>query len=176
MRCKLSNICEKIILLYCYKNSKKRCFHVLHKKGLCIVNCNTNWAKSSIFGYWPTFSHKFLSFEFALVSAHAHFLFCSVSVEMVSTVVSGVHKLETSYSSIVRFAFDSQSSGKLEYNDIEFSHIIGLAVDSTKNFQGILCLRDSQTINRRLDTSVGPSLELNLGWKLSKLSLDDKKE
>ena len=69
--------------------------------------------------------------EFALVSAHAHFLFCGVSVEMVSTVVSGVHKLETSKSSIVRFAFDSQSSGKLEYNDIEFSHIIGLSMGST---------------------------------------------
>ena len=65
----------------------------------------------------------------------------------------------------------------MEYKEVEFSDIIGpAAMDSTKNLEGSPCLKDSQAINRRNDTLVGPSLELNLGWQLSKLALDDKKE
>ena len=65
----------------------------------------------------------------------------------------------------------------MEYKEVEFSDIIGPAVvDSIENLEGISCLKDSQAINRWNDTLVGPSLELNLGWQLSKLALDDKKE
>ena len=65
----------------------------------------------------------------------------------------------------------------MEYKEVEFSDIIGpAAVDSTNNLEGSLCLKDSQAINRWNDTLVGPSLELNPGWQLSKLALDDMKE
>ena len=103
-------------------------------------------------------------------------LYCGVSVAMVSAGVSGVRKLDTFESSFVRLPFDSQSSEQSEYKEVEFSNIIGPTVDSMKNLEESLCLKDSQTINKRPNTLVGPSLEPNLGWQLSKLALDDKKE
>ena len=62
------------------------------------------------------------------------------------------------------------------YEEIEFSDIFGLNVDSTQTFQGILSLKDPQTINRQSHSLVGPSLELNLEGHLSKISLNNKEQ
>lgn len=62
------------------------------------------------------------------------------------------------------------------YEEIEFSDVFGPAVDSTQTFQGILSLKDPQTINRRSHSLVGPSLELNLEGHLSKLALNNKEQ
>jgi hypothetical protein len=83
----------------------------------------------------------------------------------------GVHKCK---SFILRLPLDSQSNGQLGYEEIDFSDVFGPAVDSTENFQGIPCLKDPQTINSQSHSLAGPSLELNLGGQLSKLSLNNK--
>lgn len=95
---------------------------------------------------------------------------------MVSAGVSGVLRFDKRKSFILRLPLDSHSNGQLGYDEIDFSDIFGPAVDSTENSQGILCLKDPQTINRRSHSLVGPSLELNLGGQLSKLALNNKEQ
>lgn len=95
---------------------------------------------------------------------------------MVSAGLSGVLTFNKSKSFILRLPLDSQSNGQLGYEEIEFSDIFGPAVDSTQTFQGILSLKDPQTINRRSHSLVGPSLELNLEGHLSKLALNNKEQ
>lgn len=93
---------------------------------------------------------------------------------MVSAGVSGDFGVHKCKSFILRLPLDSQSNGQLGYEEIDFSDVFGPAVDSTENFQGIPCLKDPQTINSQSHSLAGPSLELNLGGQLSKLSLNNK--
>ena len=50
---------------------------------------------------------------------------------MVSAGLSGVLTFDKSKSFILRLPLDSQSNGKLGYEEIEFSNIFGPAMDST---------------------------------------------
>ena len=93
----------------------------------------------------------------------------------VSGGASGAVKVEYKETRISEI-IDRFWSGEMEYKETGFSDLVDSAVDSTENFKGIRSLKDPQTINRRPDNLVGPSLELNLGGQLSKLALDDKKE